>query len=183
MAALEVRRLAADSRLANLHIQKCGGSTLLDVCRAVCVSSSNVTAERLHLLTSNARARREAAHERKISTSTLCGCNALFDGHWSMLELDAFDQALMPTNPSPKMGKLEIVTSIASKARPPVDAGIDSPGHIYELPSALAKQPSAGPPTARKRSAPTPSFSRHSRWADLEREARKNTVPGPGYYG
>ena len=68
--------------------------------------------------------------------------------------------------------------TIASKSRTPVDAGISSPGPIYNLPSASGRQPRAG-----KRSAPTPSFSRYSRFADVEREQRKNSVPGPGYYG
>jgi len=67
---------------------------------------------------------------------------------------------------------------IATKARPPVDAGTDSPGPIYEFPSAFSRQP-----LARQKSAPVASFSKYSRWADHEREARKNSVPGPGYYG
>jgi len=70
--------------------------------------------------------------------------------------------------------------SFASKARPPVEAGISSPGPAapYKLPSAIEKQPRAG-----KRSAPGVAFTQRSRWADLEREQRKNSVPGPGYYG
>ena len=68
--------------------------------------------------------------------------------------------------------------TIATKARTPVEPGLDTPGAKYNLPSACGGQPSA-----RKRSAPVPTFSRYSRWADLEREQRLNTVPGPGYYG
>ena len=68
--------------------------------------------------------------------------------------------------------------TLKGKSRTPVEAGLQSPGPIYNLPYFGGHQPSA-----RNRSAPTPSFSKHSRWADVEREARKNTVPGPGYYG
>lgn len=66
----------------------------------------------------------------------------------------------------------------ASKARTPVEAGLDTPGAKYHLDPALAKQASS-----KKRSAPRPTFSCHSRWAHLEREKRENSVPGPGYYG
>lgn len=66
-----------------------------------------------------------------------------------------------------------------STARTPVGAGGDSPGPaVYNMPSANGPQPNA-----RKRSSPVVSFSRYSRWADHEREQRKNSVPGPGHYG
>ena len=68
--------------------------------------------------------------------------------------------------------------SIASTARTPVDAGMDTPGAKYDTPSFHERQPSA-----RQRNARTMKFSRYSRFADLEREMRNNTVPGPGYYG
>lgn len=72
----------------------------------------------------------------------------------------------------------ESAYSFASNARPPVDAGLSSPGPIYNLPSAICKQPRAG-----KRSAPNVAFTQRSRWADLEREQKNNSVPGPGHYG
>ena len=34
-----------------------------------------------------------------------------------------------------------------------------------------------------KRTSPRVSFAKYSRWADHERELKKNTVPGPGAYG
>ena len=67
---------------------------------------------------------------------------------------------------------------IAGRARVPMDPGKNSPGPIYNLPSSLEKQVASS-----KRAAPRPSFTRTSRWADHEAELRKNTVPGPGYYG
>ena len=51
-------------------------------------------------------------------------------------------------------------------------------GPIYDLPRAIAKQVDG-----HRQSAPCPSFTRHSRWAAHEAELRRNTVPGPGYYG
>lgn len=74
----------------------------------------------------------------------------------------------------------EPLYSIGGTARTPVEPGLDTPGAKYHLPSALGRQPRAHP---RMKSAPTPAFSRYSRWADLEREQRLNTVPGPGHYG
>ena len=67
---------------------------------------------------------------------------------------------------------------MGGKARAKDEPGLDTPGAIYNLPSTLERQPNA-----RIRNAPVPSFSRRSRWAELEREARHNSVPGPGYYG
>ena len=37
--------------------------------------------------------------------------------------------------------------------------------------------------SARIKTSPRMAFSRYPRWAQLEREARQNTVPGPGAYG
>ena len=74
--------------------------------------------------------------------------------------------------------RTEPAWGFASKARPPIDAGLNSPGPVYDLPSALARQVDG-----HKASAPRSSFTRHSRWADWEREISKNSVPGPGHYG
>ena len=74
--------------------------------------------------------------------------------------------------------------TIAGPARPAVDPGLDSPGCIYNLPSAIDRQiVDYGGPNGAKPSAPRPSFTEHSRWAQFEKELRENTVPGPGAYG
>lgn len=74
--------------------------------------------------------------------------------------------------------RTEPMMSIASAERTPIEPGSNSPGPIYSLPSAIDKQIDG-----HKHSAPRPSFSKHSRWAGLEAEQKKNTVPGPGHYG
>ena len=62
--------------------------------------------------------------------------------------------------------------------------GLDTPGHIYTLPSSCAKQPADyGGMSGRKPSKPRNVFSEHDRWAGLNRELRENSVPGPGAYG
>ena len=73
--------------------------------------------------------------------------------------------------------------TLQSNARPPVEAGGHSPGPIYNLPSSLDKQVASNRRAAAARSAPKATFSKFSRWAHIEKEAKKNTVPGPGAYG
>eukprot|EP00322_Chrysochromulina_rotalis_P002286 CAMPEP_0115837084 /NCGR_PEP_ID=MMETSP0287-20121206/5039_1 /TAXON_ID=412157 /ORGANISM="Chrysochromulina rotalis, Strain UIO044" /LENGTH=311 /DNA_ID=CAMNT_0003290585 /DNA_START=17 /DNA_END=952 /DNA_ORIENTATION=+ len=59
------------------------------------------------------------------------------------------------------------------------DFGKQSPGPAapYQLVQSVGKQV-----LSQTREAPAAAFSKHSRWADYEREQRKNAVPGPGAY-
>lgn len=52
------------------------------------------------------------------------------------------------------------------------------PAALYYLDPGVGKQA-----RAHKKTSPRVSFSRASRWAGHEAEAKRNTVPGPGHYG
>ena len=79
--------------------------------------------------------------------------------------------------------------SIAADNRLPVEAGLDSPGCIYNLPSAVGAQVAdcggvhGVRPNGAKPSAPKACMAAFDRWHNINAELKRNSVPGPGHYG